>query len=134
MSLYLDASVFLKLYLEESDSQRAEELVVSDPDWVTGRHTLVEVRRNLARALEGRALHAAHRQFARDWESTAVVELTRDVCAYAAELAEATGARTLDALHLGAAKAAGGGALPLATFDVRQAQAARSLGWVVLGS
>jgi predicted nucleic acid-binding protein len=63
-----------------------------------------------------------------------VVELTHEVCEAAAELAEVTGARSLDALHLGAAKVVGGGALPFVTFDLRQAQAARALGWVVLGS
>ena len=120
--------------LHERAADRAEAILGADPDWVSGRHTAVEVRRNLTRLLDGAALSAARAQFARDWESTAVVELTQEVCDFAAELAEVTGARTLDALHLGAAKAAGGGALPLVTFDVRQAQAARSLGWVVLGA
>ena len=54
--------------------------------------------------------------------------------AAAGDVVEITGARTLDALHLGAARVVGGGALPIVTFDLRQAQAARSLGWVVLGS
>ena len=82
----------------------------------------------------GSDLTAARRQFERDWANTAVVELTHEVCEAAAELAEVTGARSLDALHLGAAKVVGGGALPIVTFDLRQAQAARALGWVVLGS
>ena len=85
--------------VEEPDSGRAEELLRSDPLWVTARHTAVEVRRNLARLL----------------------------------LAEMTGSRTLDALHLGALKVVGGGTLPLVTFDLRQGQVARSLAWTVLG-
>jgi predicted nucleic acid-binding protein len=124
----------LKLYFEEPDSRRAEDILAADPDWITGRLTSVEVRRNLARELEGSDLAAARRQFERDWANTAVVELTREVCEAAAELSEATGARSLDALHLGAAKVVGGGALPIVTFDLRQAQAARSLGWTVLGA
>ena len=134
MSVYVDSSAYLKLYFEERDSDRAGELLGSDPDWVTARHTLVEVRRNLARELAGSDLAAARQQFERDFEATAVVELTAEVCGAAAELAEVTGARTLDALHLGAARVVGGGALPLITFDLRQAQAARALGWAVLGS
>lgn len=134
MSIYVDSSALLKLYFDEADSARAEELLSADDTWVTGRHTAVEVRRNLARELAGVDLAAARRQFGRDWQNMAVVELTEEVCDAAAELAELTGARTLDALHLGAAKVVGGGALPLVTFDVRQAQAARSLGWVVLGA
>jgi uncharacterized protein len=133
VTLYVDSSALLKLYFAEPDSDRAEQLLSSDPEWVTARHTQVEVRRNLARALQGPELAVARQQFQRDWESTAVVELTREVCETAAELAEVTGARTLDALHLGAARVVGGGALPLVTFDLRQAQAARSLGWLVLG-
>ena len=43
-----------------------------------------------------------------------------------------TGARTLDALHLAAARRLGGAAVPFVTFDVRQAQAARTLGLAVL--
>ncbi|CAN5623342.1 hypothetical protein BH23GEM9_BH23GEM9_27010 [soil metagenome] len=134
MSIYIDSSAFLKLYFEEPDSDRAEELMSADTTWITARHTAVEVRRNLARELRAADLAAAQRQFARDWQNTAVVELTSEVCESAAELAELTGARTLDALHLGAARVVGGGALPVLTFDLRQAQAARSLGWVVLGT
>ena len=132
--MYVDSSALLKLYFAESDSRRAEDILASDPDWITGRLTAVEVRRNLARELLGPDLAAARHQFERDWANTAVVELTAEVCEAAAELAEVTGARSLDALHLGAAKVVGGGALPIVTFDLRQAQAARSLGWVVLGS
>ena len=129
----MDSSAFLKLYLEEAESDRAEEILSSDSQWVSARHTSVEVRRNLTRALEGPSLVSARRQFQRDWENTAVVELTVDVCEAAAQLAELTGARSLDALHLGALQIVGAGALPLITFDVRQAQVARGLGWVVLG-
>jgi predicted nucleic acid-binding protein len=132
--IYVDASAFLKLYLDEPESERAEEILLGGGEWVTGRHTAIEVRRNLARALEGNELTTARRQFQRDWEDTSVVELTEEVCDASAQLAEITGARSLDALHLGAAKVVGGGTLPLVTFDLRQAQTARALGWMVLGS
>lgn len=134
MSVYVDSSAFLKLYFEERDSQLADDVLASNPEWVTARHTLVEVRRNLARELEGASLTAARQQFDRDFRSAAVVELTPEVCDAAADIAEVTGARTLDALHLGAARTVGGGLLPIVTFDLRQAQAARALGWTVLGS
>jgi uncharacterized protein len=134
VSLYVDSSAFLKLYFEEADSGRAEEILGADEVWVTARHTLVEVRRNLARELKASELAAARTQFERDWRNTAVVELTAEVCEAAAGMAELTGSRTPDALHLGAAQVVGGGSLPLVTFDLRQAQAARSLGWVVLGT
>lgn len=52
----------------------------------------------------------------------------------AATVAETTGVRSLDAIHLAAAQSAGGTQLTFVTFDLRQAQAARSLGFTVLGA
>ena len=132
-ALYVDSSAILKLYVVESDSVACERLLDAHTGWVTARHTEIEVRRNLARLLSGRSLWQGQAEFAADWARMYVVELDRTTCAIAAELAEATGARTLDALHLGAAHRAGGGSLPLLTYDQRQAQAARALGWSVLG-
>lgn len=134
MSLYVDASALLKLYFEEPDSPLAEGILSSDREWITARHTQVEVRRNLARQLTGEDLRAARAQLDRDLRATFLVELTAEVCEAATEIAEVAGARTLDALHLGAAKVVGGGTLPFVTFDLRQAQVARSLGWTVLGT
>lgn len=134
MTFYVDASALLKRYLSEPDSDAAERILLSDPEWVSARHTSIEVRRNLARRLRGRPLADAGVRFQADWEALAVVELTAAVCERAARLAEKSGARTLDALHLGAAQEVGSGALPFVTYDRRQAQAARSLGWTVLGA
>jgi predicted nucleic acid-binding protein len=134
LSAYIDTSALLKLYLEEPDSEACERLLLSDSDWITARHTEVEVRRNLARELEGKALTDAREQFLRDWDSMSVVELDEVTCGMASEIAEVTGARSLDALHLAAARRVGGGQIPFVTYDQRQAQVARSLGWTVLGA
>jgi predicted nucleic acid-binding protein len=133
MSLYVDASAMLKLYLEEPQSAECEEIMGADPMWLSARHSLVEVRRNLSRALRGRALTQARASFDSDWRRTTVIELDATTCRHAAEIAEVTGVRSLDALHLGAARRVGSG-LPFLTYDLRQAQAARSLGWTVLGA
>jgi len=53
-------------------------------------------------------------------------------CELAATLGEQAGARTLDALHLGAALRLGS-AVTFITFDVRQGQIARRLGLRVAG-
>jgi predicted nucleic acid-binding protein len=134
VTLYADSSALLKRYVEEADSDRADELLRSDESLVTARHTLVEVRRNLARLLDGSALADARRQFDDDVVAFAVVELDAATCELAATIAEHTGVRTLDALHLGAAQRAGGQALTILTFDVRQAQAARAVGFLVIGA
>lgn len=134
MSLYVDSSALLKRYLDEPDSEACERLLASDPDLVTGRHTVVEMRRNLARLLEGPSLARAQAQLAEDLAALSIVELDAVTCEAAASVAEITGVRTLDALHLGAAQRVGVGAIGLLTFDVRQAQAARSLGFTVTGA
>jgi hypothetical protein len=69
-----------------------------------------------------------------DWERTYVVALDERTCEIAAGLAEVTGARSLDALHLATAQRAGAPALRLVTFDVRMAQEARALGGTVVGA
>jgi hypothetical protein len=134
VSLYVDSSALLKRYIDEPDSDGAEALLTSDPSLLTARHTMVEVRRNLARLLDGRALTAARRAFARDLDAISLVELDATTCDAAAAIAEVTGVRSLDALHLAAARRIGGPAVPFLTFDVRQAQAARALGLTVVGA
>lgn len=64
----------------------------------------------------------------------AIVEIDRETCERAADLAKAHAVRTLDTLHLAAALRVGAVAFPFVTYDVRQAAAARRLGLVVLGS
>lgn len=132
MTLYADTSALLKRYVEEDDSARAVELLTTDSSLVTGRHTVVELRRNLARLLSGPALTESRRAFATDLESFSIVELDAATCELAATIGEQTGVRTLDALHLGAARRLGT-ALTFLTFDVRQALAARALGFRVAG-
>lgn len=133
MSLYVDSSALLKRYVDEPDSEAANRLLQSDPTLVTSRHTVVEVRRNLARLLTGRDAAAARSRFALDLEALALIELDAQTCDMAASIAESTGVRTLDALHLAAAQRVGGPAVPFLTFDLRRAQAARSLGFTVVG-
>ena len=133
MTVYADTSVLLKRYVDEPDSDRALELLTSDPEVVTGRHTVVEVRRNLARLLTATDATAARAAFAEDLASLSIVELDAATCELAATIGEQTGVRTLDALHLGAASRLGT-AMTFLTFDVRQALAARALGFAVAGA
>jgi hypothetical protein len=133
MSLYVDTSALLKRYVAEDESEACERILLGDPSWVTARHTWVEVLRNLARLLSGTERARLKKAFAADWARFFVVELDATTCRRAGDLAETLQLRTLDALHLAAAERAGGAALPFVTYDLRQAQAARSLGWTVLG-
>jgi predicted nucleic acid-binding protein len=134
VSLYVDSSALLKRYVDEPDSEACDTILRSEQILVTGRHTIVEVRRNLARLVGPAELGEVKSQFEQDLAAFSLVELDAETCETAAAIAEATSVRTLDALHLASAQRVGGTALPVLTYDIRQAQAARSLGFVVLGA
>ncbi len=132
MSTYVAASALLKRYVDEADSADADALLQADSMLLTARHTIVEVRRNLARLLSGRDLAAARAAFAHDLRSISIIELDEATCDSAALIAESTGVRTLDALHLAAAQRISAPGVGFLTFDIRQAQAARAIGLSVL--
>jgi len=133
MTVYVDSSALIKRYVEEVESETAEALLGADPDWVTARHSYIEIVLALHRRLADDARRAAMAAFEADWDRMYLVALDETVCRRAAELGVVVGARTLDALHLAAAERAGGRSLPIVTFDVRLAEAARRLGFAVLG-
>lgn len=132
MSVYVDSSALLKRYVDEADSADAEALLRADDTLLTARHTIVEVRRTLARLLTGRDLALARAAFAEDVRSFSIIELDAATCESAAMIAEVTGVRTLDALHLAAAQRVSAPGVSFLTFDIRQAQAARALGLTVM--
>lgn len=106
----------------------------AEPHWVTCRHSFVEVHRALTHSLPEKFRPRAVASFRIEWRRFQVVEIDEETCERASELVTTLGVKTLDALHLAAAHRVGGGALPFLTYDLRQAQAARSLGWTVLGA
>ncbi len=133
MVLYVDSSALLKRYVREHDSEAAIELMNTDPVLATCRITELEVRRNLARLLDNPKAEVAKRQFLEDLDAFALVAVDATTCNHAARIAEQTLCRSLDALHIGAALRSGT-TTTLLTFDVRQAQAARSTGLAVVGT
>ena len=132
MTLYVDTSALMKRYVQEHDSEVAVQLMSSDPVLVTSRLTVVELRRNLARLLRGNDLVSARRRAQADLDAFALVSLDAATCNEAARIAEQTLCRSLDALHVAAALRTGASTTML-TFDIRQAQAARSTGLSVIG-
>ncbi len=132
MTLYVDTSALLKRYVDERDSDVAESLMATDPVLVTSWLTEIEMRRNLARLLEPAALLTANKLLSQDLDAFALISLDATTCNTAARIAEETLCRSLDSIHLAAAQRAGS-ATTLLTFDLRQAQAARSIGLTVVG-
>jgi len=133
VTLYVDSSAVLKRYVDEHDSEVAIELMATDPVLVTCRITEVEVRRNLARLLASEDLDRQRRLFADDLDAFALVRLDATTCNEAARIAEETLCRSIDSLHLAAARRTGKGTTVL-TFDQRQARVARSIGLAVIGA
>jgi predicted nucleic acid-binding protein len=133
VTLYVDSSALLKRYVDEHDSEAAVSLMATDPVLVTSRLTEIEVRRNLTRLLDGSELTSSRRQLAVDLDAFALVSLDASTCNEAARIAEQTLCRSLDSLHLAAAVRTGT-ATSLLTFDLRQAQVARTLGMMVIGT
>ena len=132
MTTYVDSSALLKRYVAEADSDVADAVLAADATLVTARHTVVEVRRSLARLLGGDDLTRARAAFVADLGAVAIIELDADTCGTAAAIAESSGVRTLDALHLAAAQRVAEPGMRFLTFDTRQAQAARALGLEVV--
>lgn len=132
MVLYVDSSALLKRYVSERDSEVAIALMGSDPVLATSAVTEVEVRRNLARLLDTDDALTAKAQFLADLDAFAIVAVDATTCNDAARISEQTGCRSLDAIHLAAAARAGASTTVL-TFDVQQAQAARSIRLSVVG-
>lgn len=133
MTVYVDSSALLKLYIDEADSRVAQEIIDADPVRVTAWITLVEVRRNLARLLEGPTLTRLREACERDLDAMALVNLDESGWRRAADIGEVLGVRSLDAMHLAAAQQLRVPDLLFCTFDLRQGQAARQLGLRVVG-
>jgi uncharacterized protein len=134
MTRYVDSSALIKRYVADDDSEAAEAILLADTDWVTGRHTFVEVFLAINRRLREAERRVASAAFDSDRQRTFVVALDEVVCRRATELGITTGSRSQDALHLAAAERAGGRSVAIVTFDVRLGQAARSLGFAVVGA
>jgi predicted nucleic acid-binding protein len=135
VTVYADASALLKLYLDEPDSDVARGILRDDPSWISSCITTIEVQRNLRRLLDDASYVEARALFALDWSETLSLVLDDASAERAAELAERTGVKSLDAIHLeGASRAGAADGVPIATFDGVLSAAARSLGWRVLPS
>ena len=133
MVTYIDSSALVKRYISEPDSKFASSLISADPVLVTSWLTFVEVRKAVSRALEGVDLASALRALTDDFDKMAVV--SPDVLTWqaAADIVDALKIRSLDAIHLACAQRLRVKNLRFITFDLRQAIAARSLGFNVEG-
>lgn len=135
MTLYLDTSSLVKLYVTEPGSDRVRDLVDHATIVATSMIAYPEARAALARRRRERVLRpaafaAAKRQFENDWSTYLAMDVTDAVCRAAGELAERHRLRGYDSVHLASflevARQAGAADTEFSSFDDRLNRAARN--------
>ena len=136
MTLYLDTSSLIKLYIAESGSDGVRQAASEATAVSTSRVAYAETRAAFARLrregqLTPSAFMSAKRQFEEQWTSYLAVELTDALCRVAGELAERYGLRGFDSIHLASyaevARRASPEATRFSSFDDRLNDASRKL-------
>ena len=136
MTLYLDTSSLVKLYVTEPGSDAVRRLVDAATIVATSSIAYTETRAALARRRRERVLRplvfaSAKKNFEAEWPQYLTIEVTSVLCRQAAELAERYGLRAYDSVHLAAfaevASEAGVRATRFSSFDDVLNRAARSL-------
>ena len=137
MTLYLDTSVIVKLYIREDDSDDVVDAVadatVVATSWLADPEACAAVeRRRRDRSVSPAALKAARQAFEADWTSWIAVGIDTDLVRHSARLAEQHGLRAADAVHLASFErivaSAEEGDVRFMCADDRLSKAARSLG------
>lgn len=137
MTLYLDTSSLVKLYIEEPDSAAVADAVSRATIVATSSVAYAEARAAFARRRRERLITAdacakAIRQLNRDWEAFLTVEVTDDVARSAGMLTDRLNLRGFDAIHLASfgdiVGRAGDDEVEFSAADARLVKAARHLG------
>lgn len=137
MTLYLDTSSLVKLYVAESGSEAVRAHVDRATIVATSMIAYPETRAALARRRRERALRpaafaAAKRKFEEDWPKYVAIQVTEAVCRDAGTLAERYALRGYDSVHLASflevAREAGAADTEFSSFDDRLNRAARLTG------
>jgi predicted nucleic acid-binding protein len=105
VTLYLDTSSVVKLYVTEAGSEVVRQLVGDATVVATSVVTYAEMRAALARlrregALTASKFTAAKREFDEQWPTYLTLEATDSVCRVAGELAEKYHLRGFDSIQL----------------------------------
>lgn len=123
--VYLDSSAIVKTIIREAESTALRRFLRSHAVHASSSLARAEVLRAVRRS-DPAAVRQAHAAMQR----LLLVELT-DTLLTDAGLLDPRLLRTLDALHLSAAKSLGPDLTSVVTYDARMAEAARGLGFAV---
>lgn len=136
MTLYLDTSSLVKLYVSESGAEDVDSLVGRATVVATSQVTYPEARAALARRRRERRLSAAEFRRATealdtDWPTYLLVEVTHALCRRAGDLAERHRLRGFDSIHLASfmevASRAGAAKTHFSSFDSTLTKAANAV-------
>lgn len=136
MTLYLDTSSLVKLFIDEPGSDLVGRMVGAATVVVTSTVAYPESRAAFARlrrekALSPRAFAAVKSAFERQWPAFLSLEATEELCRSAGALAESYSLRGFDSVHLASyadvVKRSPAGAVDFSSFDERLNEAARKL-------
>jgi len=134
VTLYLDTSSLVKLYVAEPGSEdvwaRVDEAAIVATSMIAYPEARAALaRRRRERALGPAAFAAAKRKFEDDWPKYLAVQVTEALCREAGNLAEQYALRGYDGVHLASfidvARQAGIADTEFSSFDVRLNRAAR---------
>jgi predicted nucleic acid-binding protein len=137
VTLYLDTSSLVKLYVAEPGTDSVRQLVNEASIVATSLIAYPETRAALARRRRERALSpaafmTAKRTFEADWPRYLTIEASASLCREAGEFAERYRLRGYDSVHLASfaqvARQAGPRQTRFSSFDGGLNRAARSLG------
>jgi predicted nucleic acid-binding protein len=136
VTLYLDTSSLVKLYVEEPGSDTVRQLAESAAIVSTATIAYTETRAALARRRRERALRpaafaSAKKTFEAEWPHYFTIEVTSALCRQAGDFAERYRLRAYDSVHLAAfaeiARAAGVRETEFSSFDDALNRAASAL-------
>jgi predicted nucleic acid-binding protein len=136
VTVYLDTSSAIKLYISEAGSDEVRRLVRDATIVATSAVTYAETRAALARLRRERALtvakfRSARREFEDQWPSFVKLDATDALCRTAGEFAERYRLRGFDSVHLASfaevARRAGPRETGFSSFDDRLNEAAKKL-------
>jgi predicted nucleic acid-binding protein len=135
VTLYLDTSSLVKLYITETGTDVVRQLVGEATVVATSVVAYAETRAALSRLRRDRALSPAQltsvkREFEEQWPTYLTLDVTDPLCRVAGELAETYGLRGFDSIHLatfGEVARRAGTDTRFSSFDDRLNQAARKM-------
>jgi predicted nucleic acid-binding protein len=136
VTLYLDTSSLVKLYVTGAGSEDVRRLVGDANVVATSVVAYAETRAALARlrregALTTSKVTSARREFEEQWPTYLTLDATNSLCQTAGEFAEKYGLRGFDSIHLASfaevARRAGADATRFSSSDDRLNVAARKL-------